>query len=440
MRTFEPKGRPNTQTSEAATSIAASRAAGHPLPPVIRADFESLLGHDFAQVRVHRDNRAGTAARMLDARAFTIGSDVFFGKGNYAPATADGRQLLAHELTHVMQRQERIQRAPIRPAPSGSSTPWDQVRGAQPKLEKSFNVYKPLPSPQRPWMWGWRPTAKDCYNKNLKPEHQRAFRNAYEAMVRASLWGFVGVVIEPVPSAVQGIKFNLDPANDLKKHVTLSTKYCRDPWAKGTKWRQVVTGGTPGLHIILPAKGNAEVHIDRISPITGRDASGLCVKSSFGHQVQHGKRELLGISRSDLMLGGTFGVATSSGRTAGIVGVDITLLYNFLSTLNQKLHLQGRAQVVVNNALASFTVGLGGEVEYRNLGAYAFGGLTVGRLTSNDLGRRGSKVAGVTGTVGAYYRLRSLSAQLGIEYSALKGVVSRDPDFHQFVAKGVLRF
>ena len=80
------------------------RLGGHPLDPTTRALMEPRLGHDFSRVRVHADGEAATAARAVQARAYTIGRDIVFGSGEYRPATVEGRRLLAHELTHVVQQ------------------------------------------------------------------------------------------------------------------------------------------------------------------------------------------------------------------------------------------------------------------------------------------------------------------------------------------------
>lgn len=79
---------------------------GDSLPSTIRRDFESRLGIDLADVRVHHDGQAARGADSVDSRAFTIGRDVFFAGGEYAPGTAAGRRLLGHELTHVAQQQQ----------------------------------------------------------------------------------------------------------------------------------------------------------------------------------------------------------------------------------------------------------------------------------------------------------------------------------------------
>lgn len=69
-----------------------------------RQTMEQHFGQDFSQVRIHADPTAGTAASAMGARAFTIGSDVFFGPGRYDPHSPRGQELLAHELTHVIQQ------------------------------------------------------------------------------------------------------------------------------------------------------------------------------------------------------------------------------------------------------------------------------------------------------------------------------------------------
>lgn len=81
-----------------------SAGAGAPLQAATRSYMESRLGYDFGSVRVHADQRAATAARSVRARAFTVGRDVVFGAGQYAPDSHAGRRLLAHELTHVVQQ------------------------------------------------------------------------------------------------------------------------------------------------------------------------------------------------------------------------------------------------------------------------------------------------------------------------------------------------
>jgi len=89
---------------EIETYISRTRGLGNPLPPGIRAFMEERFGVDFSNVRIHADSEAARMARALNAEAFTYGRDIYFGEGRYKPETTEGKRLLAHELTHVVQQ------------------------------------------------------------------------------------------------------------------------------------------------------------------------------------------------------------------------------------------------------------------------------------------------------------------------------------------------
>ena len=83
----------------------ALHSLGQPLDPGTRASMESSFGHDFSNVRIHTGAKAAESARSLNALAYTIGSHIVFGgRDQYALQTSRGQQLLAHELTHVVQQ------------------------------------------------------------------------------------------------------------------------------------------------------------------------------------------------------------------------------------------------------------------------------------------------------------------------------------------------
>jgi hypothetical protein len=77
---------------------------GEPLDAPTRAFFEPRFGADFSQVRVHTDTLASESASAVNALAYTVGRDVIFARGRYSPGAGVGRQLLAHELSHVVQQ------------------------------------------------------------------------------------------------------------------------------------------------------------------------------------------------------------------------------------------------------------------------------------------------------------------------------------------------
>lgn len=103
-----------------AANRAIAASSGRPLAPHHQERFERAFDHDFGHVRVHTSGTAAMAAKELNAHAFALGAEVFFGAGEFAPGTAAGDRLLAHELTHVVQHdQGRL------PGGGGVSKPTD---------------------------------------------------------------------------------------------------------------------------------------------------------------------------------------------------------------------------------------------------------------------------------------------------------------------------
>lgn len=102
--------------------IESRRGAGSPLPATVAAEMSARFNHDFNAVRVHTDREAADLCAQTNARAFTVGSDIFFAPGEFSPETDAGMELLAHELTHVVQQGEGMTRAIMRGPTSGATT------------------------------------------------------------------------------------------------------------------------------------------------------------------------------------------------------------------------------------------------------------------------------------------------------------------------------
>jgi outer membrane protein OmpA-like peptidoglycan-associated protein len=96
------------RTEDAGTATASVdrvlSGSGSPLDPAIQQDMGQRFGHDFSQVRVHTDLAAKQSAQDINAHAYTVGHNIVFGAGEFAPGSHEGRKLIAHELTHVVQQ------------------------------------------------------------------------------------------------------------------------------------------------------------------------------------------------------------------------------------------------------------------------------------------------------------------------------------------------
>jgi Domain of unknown function (DUF4157) len=120
------------------------RSSGQPLDANIRAFMESRFGHNFGQVRVHADEKAAESAGAVGALAYTVGRDVVFGAGHYAPETVEGRRLLAHELAHVVQQASSP--GPINMTPATVMTAGDgrlerEAEGAAARIGATQDVF-----------------------------------------------------------------------------------------------------------------------------------------------------------------------------------------------------------------------------------------------------------------------------------------------------------
>ncbi len=93
-----------TATPDIETSIQQSRGRGQTLPDNVKEPMENAFGTDFSQVNIHTDTQSHQLNESIQARAFTTGNDIFFREGAFNPTSQDGQELIAHELTHVVQQ------------------------------------------------------------------------------------------------------------------------------------------------------------------------------------------------------------------------------------------------------------------------------------------------------------------------------------------------
>ena len=143
--------------------IRALRGRGQPLPSSERGFMQTRFGADFSGIRIHTNQDADSYSRAIHARAFTLGSDIFFRAGEFAPGSSNGRRLLAHELTHSIQQgaaapgpvnalrigdrptaHPSLQRQPPPPAPAAAAAPAGRA---------SIN-FLPILHDQVPTGWG----------------------------------------------------------------------------------------------------------------------------------------------------------------------------------------------------------------------------------------------------------------------------------------------
>lgn len=98
----------NGNAPAAAGYISTINGTGNTMSPAMNHFFGERMGQDFSGVRIHTGANAAASAKAINAKAYTIGNHIVFNQGQYQPDTHEGKKLLAHELTHVVQQQEGI--------------------------------------------------------------------------------------------------------------------------------------------------------------------------------------------------------------------------------------------------------------------------------------------------------------------------------------------
>lgn len=117
-----------------------SRAGGQQLPDATLSQMNQGFGVDFSDVRIHQGSNAVVMNNALNARAFTVGNDIYFGAHQYHPGTADGDRLIAHELTHTIQQGavgEQIQRAEVDDVEEEKNLSRDEFRASHARLAET---------------------------------------------------------------------------------------------------------------------------------------------------------------------------------------------------------------------------------------------------------------------------------------------------------------
>jgi hypothetical protein len=132
----EESGAAPTADADVQSAIARKSTSGQPMAPDVRAFMESRFNADFSNVRIHSDAESAGISNQLGARAFTHRNHLFFSHAQYQPGTGEGKQLLAHELTHTIQQGAAPQRNPQESAVSvNASAPPIQRLGVQDALD-----------------------------------------------------------------------------------------------------------------------------------------------------------------------------------------------------------------------------------------------------------------------------------------------------------------
>jgi hypothetical protein len=272
---------------------AALREGGEPLGHAVRARFEGRLGRDLSDVRIHSGRRAAESARAVNALAYTVGQDIAFASGHYAPETPPGEELLAHELKHTI-KQSRSDGALMLQTGNPPGTKLSIVAHADPLPPTECSA-----------------VGVDTFDKQpaaLQAVLQNSFKDAaawfnglrakrpiltaiYNRLCRFGLWDTVVSVLKvesgeapfgpfEASGSTGSAYFTTDKASNLMAALLNTGQFCADSPLGGSQhkdqasFREVSTSDS--LHVAVGPNPRFDAHIDRYSPVKG-GGGGECV-------------------------------------------------------------------------------------------------------------------------------------------------------------------
>lgn len=185
--------------------INAKRGSGRPLEPHIKSQMNDSFGYDFSEVRIHADKDAAELCASLNAQAFAIGNDIFFNEGKFDPESDSGKELLAHELTHVVQQRDEVQRAKVhRKDPPGKKG----AGGSKGRIEGKEIILPSLEVPQ------FKSRNKGKYGSSIKRKFPYSRKAAEGSKGQTAIWMSDPEIGEGVKKSVEGLKKKAGKKND----------------------------------------------------------------------------------------------------------------------------------------------------------------------------------------------------------------------------------
>ena len=184
---------------------------GRPLDPALRQDMEQRFGYDFSRVRVHSGSAAERSAQDVNAHAYTVGHSIVFGASRFTPGTHEGRRLLAHELTHVVQQSgsaAAVQRAPTPAADPSAERAAAPIRPSE-QLEAQVEAEDALGLKGRKrndknyaWSLGLKDRARIKKSWKLSPKLQQEITvkvRFFEGEAKVAYLRTIGPALEELP-------------------------------------------------------------------------------------------------------------------------------------------------------------------------------------------------------------------------------------------------
>ena len=258
------------------------RSSGEPLEADTRRFFEGRFRHDFGAVRVHRDARAAESARAVYAQAYTVGHDIVFDSGRFAPQTETGRRLLAHELAHVVQQNARASAMHRAVPPAASLAPVSLQRqggGGSSAITNVSVTPGPKPNVVRQ-VAGTNPMVQVTFDKNIT-----AIGSAQVSGPDAGKYEF-GFLQICRPFDVMRATYHesgapAGPGKDLNRDGTNAIRKVQPALDGNTDWFGGKSAKGPSARVVFDDRPDSPFEKSVMKNTISYDISGVAAASSF---------------------------------------------------------------------------------------------------------------------------------------------------------------
>lgn len=401
----------------AAQSAIASLGSGAPLPASERAFFEPRFGADLSGVRVHDGAAADTASQSIQARAFTLGSDVAFARGEYRPGTGDGRRLMAHELAHVLQGGGEARRVVRRVTADQCASDCTMEDGIATKTGKYTLTI--MADKEGPFLL--IPFTSNVGHAWLRLQDDTGNYWTY------GFWPQTGFDASQPFADVEGCVHHPDTAHD--DHITASQSYelTAAQFAAAKSYASGICAAKPKYNLF---QFNCTEFVRKTLDAAGQGSWG-----GFGliWESPNGLDAWMRLHALEIGTSATAATTAPKAAGAGSFGFELSYRHQFYSMLGHKLRLYGVGQTELGGPIKIAGAGVGVSLDPQRVwlpSLYAEGMGTFG-----DMNPGADKFgAGLSAGYGLNYRIDALGS-IGVEHNFLKDFVNDDPALGRLMIK-----
>ncbi len=393
-------------------------SGGSPLDAPLKQDMEQRFGYDFSHVRLHTDSRAASKASGLNARAYTVGSNIVFNRGEFQPDHSSGRKTLAHELTHVVQQSQAGRSTTQFLSEADCSQNCSEKDGNTTETGK-FSITA-FADKEGPFLL--LPATQKVGHAWVRLQDDKGNLWTY------GFWPKEGYDATDMKADVDGCVHHPDITSHNKNNPARQTfELTAEQFNAAYKFAVKTCKDRPKYNLFGL---QCTEFVKQMLAASGQGSAG-----GFGLIWESPNALASWIKTNALVLGiNTTGTTSADDQAGqGSVGFDLRYRHQFYSLLGNKLRLYGMGRAEISKPVKAGAAGFGLELNTQKVWLpelYLETGATIGDL--NPTAGKNALGAGIMGSAGLRYSIDEL-AFVGVEYNVVKDIVNKDPELHRLM-------